>query len=620
MSESILFSSIRVANNAIYDTNLSSNIDNPIIIDKNRIGINTTATDELFIFTVNGDIKITSNIDASNLTYSVSNLERLIIDTSNAVEIIQRGNKDFIKMPFIQSSIDSHGNIGIGTNLPREALYVHGLVVASNVQFVGQSTLTYSDIYAPPINTVFIYDKTSNIFDFGITGNIKLTSENTIVHQNGFKLSYSSNGQNDYTVIYNYNSNSDITECKVILTLDKYYEGIIDVTVTPEYVDTDIRKDFPAIIFQEILTSEWSSNIDIYAFSNIGININDSSYHLHVNDTIYSQFVNSPLINVNNISDDILHTYNINVYEYAYVRNTLSNLSNISIIEGDLILDGESATINNLINLENTFSISNVYLNDKVLFTNIETISIGFNTSNNAIAYPVGVGTSITSNSLTINGNINTSNIFKNNSLYTIDSQWKNNTGIYFNTGLVTIGESNISKNVNIYGHFITSNLNINTTNSSNQLNVAGEVVISNNIISNSLTGMIAYFAGTTPQVGWLECNGNYISSNIYNSLYNVVGSNFGISNEFFRLPDLRGEFIRGYNIDRQIGSFQSNAIQSHQHELNATKINLAINDTTSNIISGIGINTSLIGFVNYGATSSETRPRNIALLPCIKI
>lgn len=624
MSTSILFSEIRFTNNTFYDT-INSNIpETPIIIDKNRVGINTRVTDAAFIFTVNGNIKITSNIDVSHLTYSSSNLNRLLIDTSNAVQIIQRGNKDFIRAPYIESSITSTGSFGLGTHIPRESLFVHGNIITSNIILLGQQTLRYDNIYNPPVNVVFI-NNTSNIFDFAITGNVKITPEKTIVHQNGYKLSYSPSNRTDYNVYYTYDDNSNITNCKLETTLDLYYGGILDVTVTPEFADSDIRRNYPAIIFQEILTSEWSSNIDIYAYSNIGINIKDTKNHLDVNNTTYISHVTSPIITVRDFTDNIINVNYLTAMDKIITYNYLSNISNVAITEGNILLNGNKTDINDLINVDNQLNLSNLYINNNILFNNIHQLVIGSNfnlmsnITNSCIEDAVGVGTIISSNILTINGNINVNTILKNNNLYTINSQWNNTSNIYFNRGTVSIGTIQKERDITIYGNVLTSNLSINN-NSNDGLTVIGSVNITNDVYSPSFVGMISYFAGSTPQVGWLVCNGQYLYSNEYIELYNSIGYTYGNSNNYFRLPDLRGEFIRGYHIDRTVGSFQSNAIQQHRHDFNATKINLNINDTTSNIIGGIvTITTSNIGNVNIALSTNETRPRNIALLPCIK-
>lgn len=196
-----------------------------------------------------------------------------------------------------------------------------------------------------------------------------------------------------------------------------------------------------------------------------------------------------------------------------------------------------------------------------------------------------------------------------------------------------------------------------------------------------NLTGMIAPFAGDTPPSGWLKCNGAAISRSTYIALFNQIGTTYGSGDgsTTFNLPDLRGEFIRGWDdgrgIDtgRAIGSFQADELKSHNHtgSTNSAGSHSHSGSTTSagshthGSISGYwsgndggfpssGSNTwrtgaavqATAGVNNFSMSSagnhshslsinsagshshtvtigstggSETRPRNIAMLYCIK-
>ena len=86
--------------------------------------------------------------------------------------------------------------------------------------------------------------------------------------------------------------------------------------------------------------------------------------------------------------------------------------------------------------------------------------------------------------------------------------------------------------------------------------------------------GAVMHFARTTAPAGWLKCNGAAISRTAYAGLFAAIGTTFGAGDSFttFNLPDLRGEFIRGWDdgrgVDggRAMGSRQDGAIQSHAH------------------------------------------------------
>ena len=143
--------------------------------------------------------------------------------------------------------------------------------------------------------------------------------------------------------------------------------------------------------------------------------------------------------------------------------------------------------------------------------------------------------------------------------------------------------------------------------------------------------GAIQYFAMQAPPDGWLECNGATLSRTAYNALYqplwSAIGYQYGGSGDNFNLPDLRGEFIRGWDHGRGVdpgrvfGNLQPDAFTSHSHEFdigqaagNLSKQLGGWNFVGTYPASSYGTNTFI---ANTGGT--ETRPRNIALLPCIK-
>jgi hypothetical protein len=101
--------------------------------------------------------------------------------------------------------------------------------------------------------------------------------------------------------------------------------------------------------------------------------------------------------------------------------------------------------------------------------------------------------------------------------------------------------------------------------------------------------GSITAFAGPSDRVpaGWLICDGRLLESTDeeYQALYQVIGTYWGSSGTRFRLPDLRGEFLRGVDNGRGldpdvenrrnydgvvvgdiVGSFQDDAFESHNH------------------------------------------------------
>ena len=151
----------------------------------------------------------------------------------------------------------------------------------------------------------------------------------------------------------------------------------------------------------------------------------------------------------------------------------------------------------------------------------------------------------------------------------------------------------------------------------------ATKFYVDNRSGDGSPVGSIVYFAASAAPVGWFACSGAALNTTIYQDLFNVIGYTFGGSGNTFNLPDLRGEFLRGWDagkgIDagRAFGSLQLDAFKSHTHSVPAggTILNITgqrYSDTSNNINS--------TGQQTTGSTGdAETRPRNIALLPCIK-
>lgn len=140
--------------------------------------------------------------------------------------------------------------------------------------------------------------------------------------------------------------------------------------------------------------------------------------------------------------------------------------------------------------------------------------------------------------------------------------------------------------------------------------------------------GCVQFFATVTAPTGWLKANGALVSRTTYADLFAAIGTTFGAGDgsTTFGLPDLRGEFIRafddgrGVDTGRVFGSAQASQMQSHTHTFNS---NGNGNGNSSNYpLGGSGYSVPTVVTVSAagGTTnSSENRPRNIALLACIK-
>lgn len=157
-------------------------------------------------------------------------------------------------------------------------------------------------------------------------------------------------------------------------------------------------------------------------------------------------------------------------------------------------------------------------------------------------------------------------------------------------------------------------------------------------------SGVVFIFANTVVPTGWAKCNGVAVSrtSPTYSALFAAIGTTYGAGDgvSTFNLPDLRGEFVRGWDdgrgVDtgRAIGSAQDQQLERHKHIASN-------NDCTSySTVNGVGTGTyntwcDTGGVVTNASAAltgdgghteqtaklgTETRPRNKAMMYCIKL
>ena len=181
--------------------------------------------------------------------------------------------------------------------------------------------------------------------------------------------------------------------------------------------------------------------------------------------------------------------------------------------------------------------------------------------------------------------------------------------------------------------------------------------------------GTIQAFAFDKIPNGWLACDGKPLDIEMFPQLYDAIGVTFGGDGKVnFCLPDLRDKFIRGWNMnnsERKFGSPQDDALQGHghkskpqttsssgehSHRVYYDKKNVGSNtftaddletrivptvhvksdplgadpgtDTNGNHthkIPGIQIKEIIDGNYKEVRVDYETRPKNLALMFCIK-
>ena len=157
-----------------------------------------------------------------------------------------------------------------------------------------------------------------------------------------------------------------------------------------------------------------------------------------------------------------------------------------------------------------------------------------------------------------------------------------------------------------------------------------------NSLSAGVNTGDIIYRTSNTVPTGYLKANGALVSRTTYANLFSVIGTTFGAGDgsTTFNLPDLRGEFIRGWDdgrgIDsgRTLGSYQADGFKSHTHLLKYW-IQSGGNPRNSYYPSLMqaGDSSAPVSYPAYGIIENpisyigdvETRPKNIALMAIIK-
>jgi microcystin-dependent protein len=150
--------------------------------------------------------------------------------------------------------------------------------------------------------------------------------------------------------------------------------------------------------------------------------------------------------------------------------------------------------------------------------------------------------------------------------------------------------------------------------------------------------GTEIFWTGTTPPPGFIEENGALLSRTAYADLWahaqasgNLVDDttwtatswgafSTGNGSTTFRVPDVRGEFLRcwdngrGIDAGRNIGVAQGDLFKSHSHTYSVA----AGSRSTASSTTG-GIKDSLSSSSTGSSGGGETRPRNVARMVCVK-
>lgn len=177
--------------------------------------------------------------------------------------------------------------------------------------------------------------------------------------------------------------------------------------------------------------------------------------------------------------------------------------------------------------------------------------------------------------------------------------------------------------------------------------NIYTKTQMSNILLSVVPAGTVIAFASSTAPTGYLKANGALISRTTYASLFAAIGTTFGAGDgsTTFALPDLRGYFPRGWDDARGIdtgrvfGSNQADAYLNHSHTGSTNSagahthtvgnngnaggggitMNLGVGMSVTSTSSSAGAHAHTVTVDASTTGGTETRPKNIALLYCIK-
>jgi microcystin-dependent protein len=141
-------------------------------------------------------------------------------------------------------------------------------------------------------------------------------------------------------------------------------------------------------------------------------------------------------------------------------------------------------------------------------------------------------------------------------------------------------------------------------------------------------SGAVMAFAMNSAPSGWLAANGSAVSRTLYAALFAAIGTTYGAGDgsTTFTLPDLRGYFVRGSGTNSDgaasggFGDKQADSFANHNHTItsgqqNGSSSGCGANNTYQKA------NDTACGLGTTGSSGgTETRPKNIAMLYCIKI
>lgn len=171
--------------------------------------------------------------------------------------------------------------------------------------------------------------------------------------------------------------------------------------------------------------------------------------------------------------------------------------------------------------------------------------------------------------------------------------------------------------------------LDVNGNVAASNVNVTGSIMV-NGVSAGVPAGAVMSFAGSACPSGWLKADGALLVRANEPALFAAIGTLYGTTSaDTFKVPDLRGEFVRGLDdgrgVDagRALGSAQAQDFKSFSgYNMGPTTyshgpVYFAKSGKNGNLYGGYWA--APAGAISIEWDASEVRPRNIALLQCIK-